>query len=130
MAAQAKERRETMRKELLTVISEAQLKRLDEISIQFQGNMAITQAEMQKTLGLSAEQIEKVADLQKRQQEDNRALMQKVQDQEITREDLQASMTKNTDIMKGELGKILTADQAAKLKALQGNPFTREDEGN
>jgi hypothetical protein len=130
MAAQAKERRETMRKELLTVISEAQLKRLDEISIQFQGNMAITQAEMQKTLGLSAEQTEKVAELQKRQQEANRALFQKVQDQEITREDMQASMTKNTDIMKTELGKILTADQAAKLKALQGKPFTKEDEGN
>jgi DNA-directed RNA polymerase subunit H (RpoH/RPB5) len=119
-----------MRKELLTVISEAQLKRLDEISIQFQGNMAITQAEMQKTLGLSAEQTEKVAELQKRQQEANRALFQKVQDQEITREDMQASMTKNTDIMKTELGKILTADQAAKLKALQGKPFTKEDEGN
>lgn len=126
MAKRAAERREAVRKELLTVISEAQLKRVDEIALQLQGNMAVMQAEVQKALALKEDQIEKIKDLQKRQQEANRTLFEKIQNQEITREDMQASMQKNNDIMKTEIGKILTSDQAAKLKAMQGKPFVAD----
>jgi hypothetical protein len=126
MAKRAAERREATRKELLTIISEAQLKRVDEIALQLQGNMAVMQAEVQKALALKEDQIEKIKDLQKRQQEANRTLFEKIQSQEITREDMQASMQKNNEIMKTEIGKILTSDQSAKLKAMQGKPFVAD----
>lgn len=126
MQKRAQERREATRKELLTIISEAQLKRVGEIGMQLQGNMALMQADVQKSLGLKEDQIEKIKDLQKRQQEANATLREKIQSQEISREDMQASMTKNNEIMKTELGKILTADQAAKLKAMQGKPFVAD----
>jgi hypothetical protein len=127
MMKAAAERREKTRKDLLEIISEAQLKRVDEISLQLQGNLAIQSPETQKALGLSTDQVAKVQDLQKKQQEANMALFQKLRDQEISQEDMRSSMTKNNDVMKTELGKILTADQAAKLKAMQGKPFTADE---
>lgn len=130
MQKAAAERREKTRKELLEIISEAQLKRVDEIGIQLQGNSAILQADVQKALGLSTDQTDKIKDLQKKQQEATQALFQKVRDQELTREDFTAAMTKNNDTMKAELGKILTSDQAAKLKAMGGKPFTADEGGN
>lgn len=127
MAKAAAERREKTRKELLEIITEAQLKRVDEIHLQLQGNLAIAEEAVQKALGLSSDQVDKIKDLQKKQGEANMGLFQKMRDQEITREDLQAAMTKNNDTMKSELGKILTSDQAAKLKAMQGKEFKAED---
>ena len=123
-AKAAADRRAKTRTDLLAIVSEAQLKRVDEIALQLQGNSAIAQAEVQKALGLSDDQIAKVKDLQTKQREASTALFQKMQAQEITREDLTAAMTKNTETMKTELGKILTADQAAKLKGMQGKTFT------
>jgi hypothetical protein len=58
------------------------------------------------------------------------ALGQKMRDQEITREDFTAAMTKNNDTMKEELGKILTSAQADKLKTMGGKPFTADAPGN
>ena len=123
-AKAAADRRAKTRTDLLAIVSEAQLKRVDEIALQLQGNSAIAQAEVQKALGLSDDQIAKVKDLQTKQREASTALFQKMQAQEITREDLTAAMTKNTETMKTELGKILTADQAAKLKGMMGKTFT------
>lgn len=127
MMKAAAERREKTRKELLEIISETQLKRVDEIHIQEMGNSAIRQADVQKALGLSADQIEKIKDLDKKMGEANTALFQKLRNQEISQEDMRSSMTKNNEVMNAELGKILTADQAAKLKAMGGKPFTKED---
>ena len=52
------------------------------------------------------------------------AIGQKVQNQEIDQDAARAAMQKNNDVMKDELGKILTADQASKLAAMGGKPFT------
>ncbi|HLO97521.1 MAG TPA: hypothetical protein VK171_02900, partial [Fimbriimonas sp.] len=124
---QAAERRAKTRKELLEIISEAQLKRVDEINLQINGYMVLSQPAMQETLGFTAEQKAKVADLQAKQREANQGLFQKMRDQEIAQEDFRAAMTKNNDVMKAELGKILTAEQAEKFKAMQGKPFTADD---
>ena len=129
-AKAAAERKEKTRKELLDIISETQLKRVDEINLQIQGNLAVMSADVQKSLGLSTDQVDKIKDLQKKQGEATQALMQKMRDQELTREDFMAANTKNNDTMKVELGKILTSDQAAKLKAMQGKPFTADEAGN
>lgn len=130
MMKAAAERREKTRKDLMDIISEAQLKRVDEIHLQLQGNLAILEADVQKSLGLSSDQTEKIKDLQTKMSEANRGLNQKVRDQEITREDMLAKMKANNDTMKSELGKILTSDQAAKLKAMQGKAFTADEDGN
>ena len=99
------------------------MKRLDEINVQISGNRAIQQPAIQKALGLSEAQVKQINELQQKQQEAMRSLFEKVQNQEITREDMQASMQKNNKTMDDELAKILTADQAAKLKEMGGKPF-------
>jgi len=126
----AAERREKTRKDLLEIISEAQMKRVGEIMLQLQGYNAIGQPEIQKALDMTPDQIAKVKDLQAKQREANTALFQKVQSQEITREDLTAAMAKNTETMKTELGKILTAPQVDKFKAMQGKTFVADEPGN
>lgn len=124
---QQQERREKTRKELLEIISEAQLKRVDEINLQLQGFLAVATPSIQEALGFTTEQKAKVTDLQTKQREANQGLGQQLRDQAITMEDFRDRMTKNNDVMKAELGKILTADQAAKFKAMQGKTFTADE---
>ncbi len=127
MQEAARKRAEEQKAAIAAILSPEQVTRLSEIAYQLQGNMAIPQADTQKLLGLDDKQIASIKDLQTKQQEANQALFQKMRDQEITQEELRDKMTKNTDIMKAELGKILKADQAAKLKALGGTkPFVAD----
>jgi hypothetical protein len=127
MATQAKERREKSRKELLTVITEAQLTRLDEIMVQLQGNQIILNAEMQTKLGMTAEQKEKASMLQTKLREATQGLYQKVQAGEMAQEDVQAAMKRNNEAMKVELGKILTAAQTEALKKMGGKTFVADE---
>lgn len=128
MQEAARKRAEEQKAAIAAILSPEQVTRLSEIGYQLQGNMAIVQADTQKLLGLDDKQIASIKELQTKQQEANQALFQKVRDQEITQEEFRDKMTKNTDIMKAELGKILKADQAAKLKALGGTkPFVADN---
>lgn len=128
MQEAARKRAEEQKAAIAAILSPEQVTRLGEIAYQLQGNMAILQADTQKLLVLDDKQIASIKDLQTKQQEANQALFQKMRDQEITQEELRDKMTKNTDIMKAELGKILKADQAAKLKALGGTkPFVADN---
>jgi hypothetical protein len=127
MAEAAKKRADEQKAAIAGILTPAQVTRLSEIGYQLQGTMAIMQADTQKALGLDERQIAAIKELQTKQQEANQALFQKMRDQELTREELQEKMTKNTDIMKAELGKILKADQATKLKAMGGTkPFVAD----
>ena len=127
MQEAARKRVEEQKAAIAAILKPEQVTRLTEIGYQLQGNMALMQADTQKALGLDEKQIAAVKDLQTKQQEAMQALTQKMRDQELTREELQEKMTKNTDIMKAELGKILNADQAAKLKAMGGTkPFVAD----
>jgi hypothetical protein len=58
------------------------------------------------------------------------ALMQKMRDQELSREEMQEKMKKNGDIMNTELGKVLTDNQRAKLTEMGGKKFVEKKEGN
>jgi len=118
------EMRATQHKDLATVLNDGQMKRLGELLLQREGASALTQADVQKSLGFSDDQVSKVKDLQTKQQEANQALRDKQQNQEITREEATAARTKNTQTMNDELLKILTADQASKFKDMQGKAFT------
>jgi len=117
------EQREQTHKDLAAILNEGQMKRLGEIQVQLQGNRAILNADVQKQLGMTSDQIQKIKDLQTKQQEANQSLRQKMQSQEMTREEAQAAMQKNNTAMNDELGKILTADQTAKLKSIGGKEF-------
>lgn len=107
----------------LAVLDDTQKKRLKELAVQRMGNGVAANAEMQKELGITDDQKAKIKDLQAKQQEANQAVMQKMRDGEIQREELQGIMQKNTDIYNAELGKILTDAQKAKIKEMGGKPF-------
>lgn len=112
------------------ILSADQQKRVKEINVQLQKNRAIMDPDVQKELGITSEQKSKIDDLQQKQQEAMQELMTKVRNQEMDRTAMQDTMRKNNDIMDAELGKILTADQANKLKAMGGAPFTATEQPN
>lgn len=116
-------RQEEARKELATVLTEAQMKRIGEIRVQLAGVRAVMQPDMQKSLNLTTEQITKISDLQTKQRAANQALGEKVRNQEMTREDVMKSMENNNKILDAEIAKVLTAEQNAKLKEMGGKPF-------
>ena len=106
--------------EINKILTADQQKRLKEIWIQVTGNMVVMNADIQKELGITAEQKTKVDVLNKRQQAANQSIMQKVRDGEIQREDLQDIFKKNQKVMGEEIDKILTQEQKDKIKALGG----------
>jgi hypothetical protein len=118
------EMRTQQHKDIAAILNETQVKRLGELLLQRESFNALTQAELQKTLGFTSEQTQKVKDLQAKQQEAGQALREKMRNQELTREEMQAAQTKNQKTMTEELGKILTAEQATKFKDMQGKAFT------
>lgn len=117
------EQRTQARKDLAAILSETQMKRIGEIQVQLQGNRALMQADTQKSLGMSSDQVKKVEDLQAKQREANQALTQKMRDQSLSREEAMKSFENNNKILDAELHKVLTADQATKFKAMGGKPF-------
>lgn len=126
--------RETMTKMMkesekatLAVLTADQNKRLKEIWVQLTGNGVIMDEEMQKELGVTAEQKTKIKGLQTKQQEAMTAVFEKMRNQEIDREQMQESMKKNQEVMNTELGKIMTEEQKTKLKAMSGKPFKADD---
>ena len=121
--AEMQSRMAEMKKNIDAILTPAQITRLDEISIQLRGNMALLESDVQNKLGLSNEQKGKIKDLQSKMQDANQAVGQKMQDNTITRDQAFQSFQKNNDIMKDQLGKVLTRSQADKLKAMGGAPF-------
>lgn len=124
------EMRRTMRaqeeqsnKALGEVLSADQMKRLKELSVQRAGMRAVMSPDVQKELGLNAEQVKKVETLQTKQREAMQAVMEKARNQEIEFSEVRELMEKNGRIMDEELGKVLTDAQRGKLKEMGGKPF-------
>ncbi|MBV6458124.1 MAG: hypothetical protein HONBIEJF_01247 [Fimbriimonadaceae bacterium] len=123
MMKQFREMQEKNDKAVAAILTEEQNKRIREIWVQLNGNRAILDEKVQTELGFSAEQKTKVKDLQTKQQEAMQSLMERMRNQEIDRDQMREIQTKNSETMNTELGKVLTADQAAKLKTMGGKPF-------
>jgi len=108
---------------VLAILDKEQQARLKEISIQLRGNRALLDADVQKELGLSPEQKQKIKRLQEQQQEQMQNMMEEMRggggDREGMREKMQQMQTKMTE----DLGKILTPDQAEKFKQRGDKPF-------
>lgn len=113
-------------KEAEKILTPEQWKRAKQIQIQLAGAGAVLLPDVQKELGLTQEQLDKIKALQAKQQEANNAIMEKMRNQEIDREEAQASRTKNNEIFNAELQKILTDANKAKLKELEGPKFAAE----
>lgn len=123
MRKQQAEQQAKSEKAIKEILTEAQWKRTYEIWVQNQGNRAILNEQVQKDLALTDDQKSKIKDLQTKQQEAGQAMMEKMRNGEIQREEIQDLMTKQNQVMNDELGKILTTEQAAKLKEMGGKAF-------
>jgi len=120
---------DSMKKEVEGWLTPDQVKRVGQIAIQVNGNRSILQKDVAKALEITTAQQEKIDGLQKASGEAMQALMQKMRDQELSREEMQEKMKKNGDIMNTELGKILTDAQRAKLTEMGGKKFVEKKEG-
>ncbi len=128
MAKMMKKRQEAEDVALKEILDETQRTRLKELWIQRLGNSAIANADIQKELGLSDEQKEKVKALQAKQQEATRAIFEKVQSGEIERSEARPLREKNTKILNEEMGKVLNEEQAGKLKKMGGVAFKFDEQ--
>ena len=111
---------------LAAILNAAQMTRLHELLLQRAGYGALTMDDVQTALGLSDDQKKQITDLADKNRADNTALMQKVRDQELTREEATDMRQKNQKAFTDALQKVLTSDQDAKFKAMQGKTFTFE----
>lgn len=119
---------EKITKEVNTVLTADQQKRLKQIAIQVNGSNSLLQKDVQKDLGLTAEQIAKIDSLQKGLQDASQKLMAKVQSQELTFQEVMPKMEANGKVFKENLEKVMTDAQKAKLKELGGEPFKSDDD--
>jgi Spy/CpxP family protein refolding chaperone len=127
MQAIMKKRAEDEDKALKGILDAGQQKRLRELWIQRMGNGAIMNADLQKELSVTDEQKAKIKDLQTKQQQAGQSLREKAQNGEIDFSQIREIMQKNQKVMNEELGKLLTKDQADKLKTMGGGAFKFED---
>jgi hypothetical protein len=117
------ERMQRMEAEIAKILTADQNKRLLEIRIQTAGASALLLPAVQKQLNLTQQQIDRIAELQRLHQQANMALMQQMRDGGLDRSELQTRMQNNQNTLNAELQKVLTAEQAAKLKAMAGAEF-------
>jgi Spy/CpxP family protein refolding chaperone len=112
--------------QILKVLNDDQKKRLKEIGYQIAGyGVLATDKELQTTLALTDDQKTKITDLSKTAQEANASVFQKAQNGEIERSEVGAAMTKNREALNSAIEALLTADQKAKFKTLQGKTFVQ-----
>jgi len=124
MAATMKKMNDDYKVQYDAVLTPDQQTRLHQIFIQWRKNQAILDPEVQTALNITSDQKTSITDLQSKRDEANTALREKQQSGEVSREEGQAIRTKNDATFEDQLGKILTSDQAAKLKDMGGAPFT------
>jgi Spy/CpxP family protein refolding chaperone len=115
-------------KEVNTVLTPDQQKRLKEINVQFNGNRSVNQADVAKDLAITDAQKEKLKVLNDKMREASTALMEKARGGEIQWTELRPIMEKNNKALDAEIEKILTDEQKKKLKEMGGKPFVRKDE--
>ncbi len=116
-----------MKKEIEAVMTPAQVKRLGEINVQFNGNRSVMQKDIAKAVAITEAQQTKIDALNKGVGEARRALMEKMRNQELSMEEFQEKNKKNDDILDAEIGKVLTDAQKAKLSEMGGKKFVRKD---
>jgi periplasmic protein CpxP/Spy len=124
MQATMKKMNDEYNPQINAVLTPDQQTRLHQIFVQWRKNQAILDPDVQGALGISSDQKAQITDLQSKRDEANNALREKQRSGELTREDATTIRTKNDATFEDQLAKLLTPDQAAKLKDMGGAPFT------
>lgn len=122
MRAQMEKQQVENEKKLAEILKPEQMLRLKEIRVQLQGNRAILDASVQKSLKMTPEQLGKIKTLQDNLNAANQSLFEEMRNGG-DRDSLRERMTKNNDTFNAELGKILTSTQTDELKKMGGKPF-------
>jgi hypothetical protein len=126
---------ETMRKTMKPIVEKYnasvnstltadQQKRLLQIYMQIEGDNSIANPQVQKLIGLTDDQLKKIAELQSKMADANKAIGKKVQDKDIDMQTAFADYQGNMAALKTELGKIPTEAQKTKFKEAEGPKFT------
>lgn len=109
----------------------AQLKRYHELELQREGPTALTQKSVQDQLGLTSDQKSHIAEINDKMNSDRMAAFQAAGGFQAMRDmspddrqKLFAKMTTITNDGNAKLLSVLTDDQKAKWKEMQGAPFT------
>jgi len=105
--------------EVAKLLSADQVSRLKQLFIQFNGEAAIPNAAISKDLEITDDQKAKI---KQAQDENGKKLMEGFQNGDSP-EDRQKNMVKLQDEFKATIGKLLTDDQRAKFKTMQGAKF-------
>lgn len=124
--AEMEKRQAEQKKALAGVLSEAQVKRLGEIQIQLQGNMAVLDPEVQKKLNLSDEQRDKL-EVAMEEQRENMRPPDFGNGERPDPKQMQENMKKMQAQTNAAIDGILTTNQKARLKELGGKTFKRVD---
>lgn len=103
---------------ILAVLDEPQKKRLSEIRIQIQGPPALSDPEVAGPLQLSEDQVNKVKEMQSSYMSEMMSLMQKGMDRST-----QGKLDKLRDDRDKKMLELLSAEQQAKFKEMQGPVF-------
>ncbi len=120
--AAAQARAEEEKKAIEAILTPEQFTRLGQLLIQREGPTAVQHADVQASLGLNDDQKSKIKDLFDKYRQANRDLRQKRR--EMDPQEYQDDVAKNAKALVDELAKVLTSEQADKLKAMGGAPFT------
>ncbi len=108
----------------MDVLTPEQKVRLKELHVQYMKERALTIAEYQKEVGLTADQVSKIDELNKKLEQANRALWGSMRDGNTTPQEIMARVEGNNKVLGTEIQKMLTGDQKSKLAAMGGKPFT------
>jgi len=109
-------------------LTPAQVTRLGQIFIQTQGARAITHADTQKALAITADQKTKIESIVSGEQKANQAIGEQMQDGSLDRDAAREKMTSNRKVGDDALMAVLTADQKTKLTEMGGPKFVRSSE--
>ncbi len=128
MQAAQKEQAAKSRELLGEVLMPDQLQRLDELALQQRGVMALADAEVQKALGMTSEQVAKLDKVRTEQEATVREKMGEVM-RSGDRDTMREKMTQIRDEAEKPVLDVLTAEQKAKFEKMKGEKFDFGDRG-
>jgi hypothetical protein len=122
MQQRMQERNNQIKEALGKVLSGDQMKRLNEISLQQQGVMALADPDVATALALKEEQKTKIADVLSSFRQNARPARD-AGDGPADRQALRQQMQERREQLNKDLMAVLTTDQQGKWKEMQGAPF-------
>jgi hypothetical protein len=106
-----------------------QMTRLDQLVLQRRGLMALADAEIQKELGITGEQLEKLQTVRSEQETSMREKMRELM-QSRDRDAMREKMSELRGQLETAVMGVLTSDQKAKFDEMKGKAFDFGDDAN